>query len=438
MTLLPEVESAILDAVRRDHRRRARSRTSKLRSVPLRAPLIALALLLGTTTIALAASGVILTGAPVSVRAHLEPTVGYGIPTPGKSRLLPLRAPDPAGGLPWGMRVVHTTRGYLCVQIGRVDHGQLGELGIDGAFHDDGRFHALPVDAFPKDVSLEQGFNIECNQEAQTTFAGEIVGLQPNAASNARTGSPANRREISFGLLGPKAIRIAYHSGSQTHTGKLLRGLGAYLIVQRATSDRQPGSISIGFTFGNATLPARPNGALTAIGYRYGTKTCTDTGQEEILRACGLPEGPPPKPAPLPASHEPLRVHLSVRHHVVTAAVVSFRAPYPVTSARESYILEAHACHGGDAIQGSKRNLAKAATVRIAIGLALSRGCSGPMRFTAKYRRGLDGINDFTSLGAVTVHIPPGDRAKPLPSRPPRSRWMRERLREARRSGAHR
>ena len=54
-------------------------------------------------------------------RAHGQPgepsrgrpsaNAGIGIPAPGGSRLLALRAPDPQGGLPWGMRLVHTTRG---------------------------------------------------------------------------------------------------------------------------------------------------------------------------------------------------------------------------------------------------------------------------------------------------------------------------------------
>ena len=94
----------------------------------------AIALLLVTTTIALAATGVILTGTPVPLAGPMSPVVGAGLPLPGQSRLLPLRVPDPSGGLPWGMRVVQTTRGLVCVQIGRVQDGELGELGIDGAY----------------------------------------------------------------------------------------------------------------------------------------------------------------------------------------------------------------------------------------------------------------------------------------------------------------
>src|SRR6202020_2402616 len=40
------------------------------------------------------------------------------------------RAADPSGGLPWGTRLVRT-RGYSCVQVGRLSGGQLGEVGVD-------------------------------------------------------------------------------------------------------------------------------------------------------------------------------------------------------------------------------------------------------------------------------------------------------------------
>lgn len=49
--------------------------------------------------------------------------------------------------MPAGQRVIRTTRGEVWVQVGRVQDRQLGELGIDGAFHDDGRFHPIPADA---------------------------------------------------------------------------------------------------------------------------------------------------------------------------------------------------------------------------------------------------------------------------------------------------
>src|SRR5439155_1637813 len=64
---------------------------------------------------------------------------------PGTTRVLPVRAADPDGGPPWGLRVFRAKSGAFCVQTGRVVNGKLGVLGQEGAFHNDGRFHELPV-----------------------------------------------------------------------------------------------------------------------------------------------------------------------------------------------------------------------------------------------------------------------------------------------------
>jgi hypothetical protein len=177
-------------------------------------------LVLATAAIALAASGVILTGSPVgTVRAPVA-TAGEGIPVAGGARLLPLRVVDPAGGLPWGMRIVHTTRGLVCVQLGRVDDGQLGQLGVDGAFHDDGRFHPLPTDALPDTLGNVGGWMSGNCSSPGDIYAGDSVGLELNAATSPRAGAGvlADRREISFGLLGVHAVSVTYREGSKIRT----------------------------------------------------------------------------------------------------------------------------------------------------------------------------------------------------------------------------
>jgi len=159
-------------------RRRAR--------VHVRVALVVLVLVLATAAITLAATGVILTGSPVgTVRAPIA-TAGEGIPVAGGARLLPLRAPDPAGGLPWGMRIVHTTRGLICVQIGRLNDGQLGQLGVDGAFHDDGRFHPLPPDALPDDLADIAGWMAATARVRETSTPGTAWG-----SGSARPPAPA-------------------------------------------------------------------------------------------------------------------------------------------------------------------------------------------------------------------------------------------------------
>ncbi len=400
----------------------ARTSSRRRGSVHVRVALLALALVLATAAITLAATGVILTGSPVgTVRAPIA-TAGEGIPVAGGARLLPLRAPDPAGGLPWGMRIIHTTRGLICVQIGRVDDGQLGELGVDGAFHDDGRFHPLPTDALPDTLANATGWMAGNCAGPGEIYAGDSVGLELSAATSPGPGAgvPADRREISFGLLGVHAVSITYREGSKTSTEPVLPGLGAYLIVQRYTSGRPLGSVSETDGRdepGNYSGPASPNGALTAITYDYAGRTCVDRGNLRMA-SCGLSEVPPRRLAALPAVHEPLRAHLDIHDHVIVSSQISFRAPYPVTNAEESYSVMAPGCHRGLAGGGSSNaDVARGGLVTISVGGILSSACGRAMTFTVYYVRSVHGLPEPTRLGSITIHEPPGTHPAPLPRR---------------------
>jgi hypothetical protein len=399
------------------------ARTSPRRriSAHVRVALVALALVLATSAITLAATGVILTGSPVGTAHAPIATAGEGIPVRGGARLLPLRAPDPAGGLPWGMRIIHTTRGLICVQIGRVYDGQLGQLGVDGAFHDDGRFHPLPTDALPDVLANAAGWMTGNCASPGEIYAGDSVGLELSAATSPPPGAgvPADRREISFGLLGVHAVSITYREGSQTHTQPVLPGLGAYLIVQRYTSGRPLGSVSETDGRdepGNYSGPAAPNGALTAITYNYAGRTCVDRGNLRMA-SCGLSEVPPPRPAALPIVHEPLHAHLDIHNHVITNAQISFHAPYPVTNADESYSVMAPVCHRGLGGEGSRADVARGALVTIPVGGVLSDACSRAVEFTVDYVRSIGGLPQPTRLGSITIHEPPGTHPVPLPRR---------------------
>jgi hypothetical protein len=399
------------------------ARTSPRRhaSAHTRIALLVLVLVLATAAITLAATGVILTGSPVgTVRAPIA-TADEGIPVPGGARLLPLRAADPAGGLPWGMRVVHTTRGLICVQIGRVYHEQLGQLGVDGAFHNDGRFHPLPTDALPDVLANAAGRMAGNCASPGDIYAGDSVGLQLSAATSPGQGAgvPADRREISFGLLGVHAVSVAYREGSQTRTQPVLPGLGAYLIVQGYRSARPLGSVSASAGRdepGNYSMPAGPNGALTAITYSYAGRSCVDRGNVRQA-ACGLSEVPPPGPAALPIVREPLRAHLEIHNHLITSAEISFRAPYPVTNADETYSVMAPVCRHGAAGGSSRADIARGALVTIPVGSVFSRGCGRAVKFTVYYVRFAGGLPQPTRLGSITIHEPPDTHPAPLPRR---------------------
>jgi hypothetical protein len=105
-------------------------------------------------------AGLAVTGAAAYGATQL---IGVGAPAPhatnppvlradSRTLLLGLRVPDPAGGPPWAVRLGVSgslTRGSsgVEVQVGRVHDDQLGFVGEDNAFHNDGLFHSASTAA---------------------------------------------------------------------------------------------------------------------------------------------------------------------------------------------------------------------------------------------------------------------------------------------------
>jgi hypothetical protein len=327
----------------------------------LNAAVIAVALVLGGGAIAAAATG-LLNGSPVRDPAGTPtPTSGSGVPVAaGGSQLAAITA-DPEGGLPWAIQLVHTTRGELCVQIGRVHGGQIGQLGIDGAFHDDGRFHPLAPDVLPE---YGGGYaDISC------VLPGEMVmGSQPTQDRNAewmvgqRLAKPArDLRAISFGVLGPHAVSVSYRTstGVGTRTVPVSPGTGAYMIVQPIGPVVPPitlGGFSGGFISGDE-VSGEPDperfGMVRTVTFRFGDMVCSIGNIPPAGKRC-------PTPAPLPqrlfrAPTRSLRLPVHVTAVAQSSAScraafllipcyraqVEFKAPYAITSAGSEYEVEA-------------------------------------------------------------------------------------------------
>lgn len=349
-------------AARQEARGGSTSRAGTWRRRRMNAPLIAAIVVLAGCAIAAAATGV-LTGSPVSDPAGPPvPHAGYGVGVAGGSDLLALRVADPEGGLPWGMRIVHTTRGLVCVQVGRVYRGQLGQLGVDGVFHDDGRFHGLGSNvlygtsqAMIQCVLPSQSFSY---QDASADRSGDPVpaeGVRPPARE---------LRSIFFGLLGPHAASVTYKTRSGLRTDPVSRGTGAYLIVESAAhAGRQfsGGGATIGPVSHHAAIPPaldlrlglRGN-TVSAITYRHGSLTCSIGFGAPVSTPCRT------SPAALPASRKPLHnlnepLHLTLvtdTPAVCRAAFLNdpcyqvllrFKAPYAVTNAASEYAIEPRA-----------------------------------------------------------------------------------------------
>jgi hypothetical protein len=354
-------ESLTAAARRQQDNGRASSSARAWLASRLNAAVIAVALVLGGGALAVAATG-LLNGSPVSEPAGTPtPTSGSGVPVgPGGSQLAAITV-DPEGGLPWAMQLVHTTRGELCVQIGRVHDGQIGQLGIDGAFHDDGRFHPLSPDILPE---YGGGYaDISC------ILPGEmLMGSQPTQDRNAewmvgpkQTKPARDLRAVSFGVLGPHAVSVTYRTSTSTgtHTVPVRPGTGAYMIVQPIGPVVPPitlGGFSGGFVSGDKVSgepgPERFDSVMT-VTFRFGALVCSIGRIPPGGKRC-------PAPAPAPRStfgpptrslHEPVRVTAVAQPQASCRAAylldpcyraeVEFKAPYAVTNAGSEYQVEA-------------------------------------------------------------------------------------------------
>jgi hypothetical protein len=389
----------------------------------LNATVMTLALVLGGGAIAVAATGV-LNGSPVGEpEGSPSPNSGTGVPAAGGSHLQALRVPDPEGGLPWGMRLVHTTRGEVCVQIGRIHDGQLGQLGIDGAFHDDGRFHPLSPDILP---NFTNGYaNISCILPGQT-----LIGVSPTQDRNAewmvgpRRVKPMAQdlRSISYGLLGPHAVSIAYRTTTGTQTRPVSPGTGAYMIVQPVGRPVPPirlGEVTTGWVSGHevsADLPAPERfSVVRTITYRFGSEVCSVGNLVPAAKRCPAPPSTPESAyQPTRSLHEPVHVTAVRQSHKSCSAPfllypcyraeVEFKAPYAITSAAGEYEVAVEStCHNarpsGWAII---HNIKQDETVR-----TLSLGyfnCTSTDEFEVRYlNRGVGGPSAAASHESVIV-----------------------------------
>ncbi len=291
---------------------------------------------------AVAAAQTFVTGAPVTVPSILRDdstaTTGRGVAL-ASTVSMPVLAPDPAGGPPWGLRVFDTTRGMGCVEIGRVVDGRLGDLGVDHAFSDDGRFHALPDSTDLLGVfcnALDANANLFLTADADDVPASGIIPLE---ACNPPGDTPAphlprcpraDERHLYYGTLGPGAESVTYTLDGSTHTIPTSGPQGAYLIVTPAGRG-DTDSIDVD------DHPLDP--PFVRVGYRDGIECRIDeSGPIPGPGGCPLPGFVAPAvPHPTPAQRRvTLHPHLyrSRGRWVVT---VSFTAPIAVDNVLSSY-----------------------------------------------------------------------------------------------------
>ncbi len=338
--------------------------------------------LLGLALIGAGGGALLLTvGKPLAPAYVLpaNPNTGLGQPIRSSLRLLPIRVADPQGGPPWGMRVIRTTRGLVCLQGGRVVHGQLGGLGTGYAFQGDGRFHPfLPADAIAVDAcptAASDGFAFLTEPVLTVTadglplagenlWPGERVHCDLPGQQDWGVRCPERRlRQVALGLLGPDATRITVKTPHRRFAVKPYGPEGAYLIVLPAQphsnlSIRSGGSGPLG------SVSNAPGGAVLTVSFRDGAHCRIPARTDrEACRPPAVPGASPPPTSgevssPLHVRYLPRIAHPNPpliaaarssnpdsmqsfnRAPTGPALRVSFRAPLAVRNEASAYAVE--------------------------------------------------------------------------------------------------
>jgi hypothetical protein len=379
---------------------------------PRRIPLLAI-IALGALLLAAAAFGatqIIGFGAPVTPahtpgREHPSRTTGVGLPvasgegSPAFAQPLAISMPDPSGGLPWGMRIVRTTRGLLCPQIGRLLDGRLGVLGQDGEFKDDELFHELPASALepntciaPSAWSMLSDVGVPAAgalQNPTTACLAPWLRARPSSAPRCPAG---DERMVGFGVLGPPAVSVSYMAHGRLHTVATAGRLGAYLVVLPVPSKLAhnfPVLGGKGGLLGGFPIGAGQGEVVSRLMFRFHGRLC-QTGFDR------QPGGPPQCTTQLAAQRMlvpkiPRHMHTAValRARRVPGGYelkLTFTAPAAVRNASTAYGVEvtrpsSPACgRGGIWGQSIERDIARGQSLHVSEFVPQPPGCDGVVK----------------------------------------------------------
>jgi hypothetical protein len=437
MTRLPELQRALVAAaaeleVADAPRVRARARVRRRRRSTARVLAVAMLVVLALAAIAVAATSLLQRGSDVQPRSGRPPTPKRALGVATGAVAAPITAPDTKDdNLPWGLRTFKTTRGYACVQVGRMQDGELGLVGRDGAFQDDGKFHVLgpqvleEVNCTPVDGA---GHGYLVLHYAAYPASGYVAGcIDPWWVAQGfadKTGRhkacPArDERALDFGLLGPHATSVTYRlpSGEQ-RTVKTQPGTGAFLVVTPHQTEQPlaPGERPMPHSIPSQEFVlSRTPSALTivAVGYDDGT-TCRV--RHERLGIHGSAGGCPA------VGYVPVHVRQPTHAEVATKMKLSitreadgrhrdlhvrFRARVAATGSRAAYYLflhppRPHGCgsmgEGHTIEQDVRAGQRVGAKVRL-----LNGGCAGTWKVELSYRVA---VEHPSAAGVTNLHYP--------------------------------
>jgi hypothetical protein len=413
--------------------------------------LVALVALLAAAAVALAAGG-LLSGAPVAPPYKAQPRKHDGVPIGSSATLLALSVADPAGGIPWGLRMLSTTRGVGCLQYGRLYDGELGVLGQDDAFGDDHRFHALSQEdavAGSEGCSSLDGagrlFLAVQSQAVPASAYPQACLPRVDYERGARDpGEPrialcpvADGRALFYGALGPDVRSISYslhtHLEAVSEMGRsrhftITRSVysldgptqtiptvgtqGAYLIVAKQLPGAESGTFGPGAPNGSGALPRGVYQPIRAITYRDGT-VCHIGATEDLdnhdmaCKPIGVVALTRPAAAQVraPLSARILYDHRDPPLEPEDVVRVSFVARAPVTSAANYYeIVMRDPCRGVTGGNTLEEDVAAGQRLTFTLGMSAgppgSKACPGIYSGEVLYG---NPSTDLPSLGSGLV-----------------------------------
>jgi hypothetical protein len=387
---------------------RRERKIGRRRRVPLLAVIVLTALLLAAA--ALAATEIIGFGAPVRTSPSLgqerpSVTAGIGVPvagangSPASVQPLATSVADPNGGLRWGMRIVRTTRGLLCMQIGRLLDGRLGVLGQDGEFDDDGLFHELPANVLNPATCIEPGtwtvmsdVGLPSSGAIQSQASSCVAPWEHARSTTPPTCPASDERLIGFGLLGPHAVNVSYMIDGRLHTAPTAGRLGAYLVVLRVPpklAHNAPALGGKGGLLGGFPIGAGKGEVLSRLEFRFDGHLC-QTGFDL------QPGGPAQcrsqiaaRNVLVPRIQQGLHTPVALQAHAVPGGFdlqVTFAAPVAVRNASVAYGVQvtrpsSRACgRGGIWGQSIERDVARGQSLHVSEFVPQPPGCHGVVK----------------------------------------------------------
>jgi hypothetical protein len=273
MTRLPDLERSLHRAAQRlEHAAEPApgARPTRDRLGRFRLPLLATVATMTLAGGALAANALLQTGEPVPANTSKRWAEAPRI-LPGMRRVIDVGAKDPRGGPGWAIALYgvelppvtfpdgrrSTPHRLVCATAARFQGGEIGVVGRDGVFGDDGRFHPLVPESRPSGACVggdahgllgltADGPTVPASGYTGPPGARGVGGCKEYVADPAATQSKWVRRRlrdvpvcrasgqriVKYGFAGPRATKVTFGNSRFTRTATPdPETSGAYLFV---------------------------------------------------------------------------------------------------------------------------------------------------------------------------------------------------------------